>query len=167
MNIDADGSVAATGLLMVVAVSVLAVLGAHGRSTSTDPEIGTWRLDPQKSSFYPGPAHRSQVRTVTQVGDTQFLKNETVTAEGFRLHISYEARFDGRPYPVAGTPMGDAVALRRINERTVEATIFKNGVVVATDVRVVSGDGTTLTVTQRGIGPGGQRIENVLVYRRQ
>jgi hypothetical protein len=132
-----------------------------------DPELGTWRLNVQKSTFSPGPAHKTQMRTLEQIGDAQDLSNETVTADGVRLTIRYTARCDGREYPVTGSPLGDAVVLRRVDARTVEATVKKNGIAVVVDRRVVSPDGNTLTITQAGTFPSGQSVHNVLVFDRQ
>jgi hypothetical protein len=133
---------------------------------NTDRELGTWRLDVERSTFSPGPAHKSQMRTLEQVDDAQSLLNETITADGVRLLIRYTARFDGREYPVTGSPLGDAIVLRRIDGRTVEATVKKNGVTVVVDTRVVSLDGNTLTIAQVGTFPNGQPVNNVLVFER-
>jgi len=147
---------------------VLVFMGTFGRAASGqgDPELGTWTLNPAKSSYQPGPPLKSQIRTIERAEDGQRLGNVTVTADGTRAIVGYTAKFDGNDYPVTGSPYGDTVALKRLNSHTVEATVKKDGKVVLTDRRRVSNDRRVLTITQTGVGPNGRSMYNVLVYDR-
>jgi hypothetical protein len=145
-----------------------ACLGLFSGATSgqADPELGTWMLNPAKSSYDPGPPLKSQIRSVEAVGDGQKLRNETVTSDGTHAVVGYTAKFDGKDYPVTGSPYGDVVSLKRIASHTVEAVVKKAGKVVLTDTRIVSADGAVLTITQIGVSPNGKPMRNVLVYDR-
>src|SRR5215472_14953306 len=105
-----------------------------------DPEFGTWTLDPAKSTYQPGPPLKSQVRTIEEAGEEQRLHNVTVTADETLAIVEYTAKFDGKDYPVTGSPYGDTVTLKRVDSHTVEAIVKKDGRVVLTDRRLVSND---------------------------
>jgi hypothetical protein len=131
-----------------------------------DPELGTWTLNPAKSTYQPGPPLKSQVRTIEKAGEAQRLHNVTVTADGTLAIVGYTAKFDGKDYPVTGSPYGDTVTLKRVDSHTVEAIVKKDGRVVLTDRRLVSNDRKDLTITQTGMSPNGRSMYNVLVYKR-
>ena len=61
--------------------------------------------------------------------------------------IVYDARFDGKDYPMTGGPDGATVTLRRINDRTIEEIWKQKGVEVTRASMVISADGKTLTQT--------------------
>ena len=68
----------------------------HPMSAQGDPELGTWTLNPAKSTYDPGPPLKTQIRTVEKAGDGQRLRNETVTADGRHAVVRYTAKFDGK-----------------------------------------------------------------------
>jgi hypothetical protein len=136
-------------------------------SSRGDPELGTWILNSAKSTYDPGPPLKSQVRTVEKAGDGQRLCSEIETADGIRAVVGYTAKFDGKDYPVTGSPYGHTVVLERLDSHTVKAIVKKSGELVLTDTRVVSNDGKVLTITQVGMSLNGQPMYNVLVYDRK
>jgi hypothetical protein len=54
-----------------------------------------------------------------------------------------------------------------VNDSTVEMSRMKDGKAVQTVIRVLSGDGKTLTFTVTGVNASGQQINNVAVYDKQ
>jgi hypothetical protein len=148
---------------------MLIFMGTFSRleSSQGDPELGTWILNPAKSTYDPGPPLKSQVRTIEKVGDGQRLCSEIETADGMRAVVGYTAKFDGNDYPVTGSPYGHTVVLERLDSHTVEAIVKKSGKLVLTDKRAVSNDGEVLTITQAGMNLNGQPMYNVLVYDRK
>jgi hypothetical protein len=152
----------------LISVLVLVFMGTFTRleSSEEDPELGAWVLNPTKSTYDPGPALKSQRRTVDKAGDGQRVRNETATTDGMHAVVGYTAKFDGKDYPVAGSPYGDTVVLERLDSHTVKAIVKKGGKLVLTDTRVVSNDGNVLTITQVGMSPNGQPMHNLLVYDR-
>jgi len=56
-------------VLKVVAVAVLAVVGAVAAQAQSNPIVGTWKLNTAKSKYSPGPMPKSLTRTVTADGD--------------------------------------------------------------------------------------------------
>lgn len=63
-------------------------------SSREDPELGTWVLNPAKSTYDPGSPLKSQRRNVEKAGNGQRVRNETATADGMRAVIGYTANFD-------------------------------------------------------------------------
>ena len=70
-------------------------------------------------------------------------------------------------HPVTGNPDVDATSLKRIDANTVEFTRKKAGKVVSTATVVISKDGKTRTVTEKGVNAKGEKVSNTLVFDRQ
>src|SRR5262249_17040433 len=149
--------------LTVVLATDIVNLPAQG----TDPRIGTWKLNVAKSQYNPGPPVQSLVVKVEPAGQGEKVSTEGVNADGTRTATGYTANFDGKDYPLTGSPVADTVALKRIDARTTERTDKKGGTVATTLKRVVSQDGKTLTVTVKGKNAQGQDVNNVLVFDKQ
>lgn len=132
-----------------------------------DPVNGTWELNIGKSTFEPGPAPKSQTRIYESDGETVRHTSKGVNAEGTATEVEYTARYDGKDYPMTGNPVADTISLKRIDERTTEATLKKAGKVVSTTTRVSSKDGKELTFTTTGTNENGQTIRNILVFDRK
>ena len=128
-----------------------AVVGAQAPPpyvAARDPAVGTWRLNLQKSKYYPGPAPQSEIRTYE--ADGEFLKCtiRRVDAKGHAETIGYKANYDN-PYPVTGSPDYDAIKMTRIDDHTAESVLSHAGRVFGVARRVLSADGLTMTITLR------------------
>jgi len=134
---------------------------------ATDPALGTWKLNPAKSKYSPGPIPKSAMITYAAQGDGIKRSGQTVEANGSTTNMEYTANFDGKDYPVTGSPTADAISLKRVNASTVEATLRKDGKVVSTARRVVSKEGKTMTLTITGTTADGKPMKNVAVYEKQ
>ena len=80
-----------------------------------------------------------------------------MTAEGFEMRWngqSYDAKFDGREYPVAGDPGKTTVSLKKIDDATVEETDHRQGKVVDEIRLALAEDGNTITVIDKDIARG-------------
>ena len=120
-----------------------------------------------KSQYNPGPPVQSLTVKVEPAGQGEKASTEGVSADGTRTATQYTANFDGKDYPLTGSPAADAVALKRIDARTTERTDKKAGTVAQTLRRVVSQDGKTMTVTVKGKNAQGQDMNNVLLFEKQ
>ena len=142
---------------VVVALGV--VLGADIVSLSaqaSDPRIGTWKLNVAKSKFS-GPAPQSLTLKVEASGQGEKVTTEGVNAEGGRIATQYTANYDGKDYPITGTPNADTVSLKRIDARTTERTNKKGGKVTAIITSDVSPDGKTNQLDKRHERSGSDR----------
>jgi hypothetical protein len=155
-------------LLTCAAVALLSVTGLVAES---NPMIGTWKLNPAKSKYTPGPAPKSQTATIEAAGDG--IKNVTqgVAADGSAIAYEYTAStLDGKEYPITGSapPSGaDTIAVKRVDTYTFTSTMKKAGKVVQTNKVVYSKDGKLRTITTKGTNKTGQPTTSVAVYERQ
>ena len=155
------------GTLSVVAGAALAtVLSGVSIAQSSDPLLGTWKMNVAKSKFDPGPAPKSTSLKYEAAGQGLKVTVDTDGATGL-AHWEYTANFDGKDYPVAGNPEGDMVALKRMTTTTTEAVIKKSGKTMTSNTRVVSADGKSLTITVKGTNAKGQTVHNVQVFDKQ
>ncbi|HEY1725789.1 MAG TPA: hypothetical protein VGF89_10215 [Steroidobacteraceae bacterium] len=154
----------------VLAVSgVLAVFGAMSAvaAGSHDPAIGTWALNVEKSKFSPGPAPKSQTRTYEQAADGIKLSWTGVAADGSAMTGESTFKYDGKDYPITGSPNYDTLTLKRVNATTVKSAQKKQGKTIAWSTRAVSEHGKVLTLTSRGKDAKGAAYHDVAVYERQ
>ena len=154
------------GVVVFLAVC-LVVLSPLSGFTKTDRVIGTWKLNLAKSKFSPGPSPKSNTLTYEAVGQGVKVTNKLTDAEGKQLDIQATTNYDGKDYPVTGDPNMDTIARKRIDAHTVEFTRKKAGKVVVTGTIVVSKDGKTLTLTEKGVNAKGEKLSNTVVYDKQ
>ena len=146
-------------------VAALAVLSGHVIGAQTpDPLIGTWKMDVAKSKFSPGPAAKGSNLVFAAAGAGLKATIEQVPATGDKVTWTYTAQYDGKDVKVTGSPDIDTLAMKRTSATVTETVYKKDGKVTLTNTRTVSADGKTLTVTQTGTNPQGQKVNNVIVY---
>lgn len=81
--------------------------------------------------------------------------------------IRFTARYDGKDYPYSGSLNWDSLALTRVDDFTTAHVQKKGGRIRLTGRRVLSKDGSTLTISSKGVRADGQPTENVLVFERR
>jgi hypothetical protein len=150
-------------ILGIVLGAGIATLSAQ----AANPRIGTWQLNVAKSKYSPGPAPKSQTLKIEASGQGEKVTSELTDAAGARTTTSYTANYDGKDYPLSGSPTADMVSLKRINARTSERVDKRVGKTVSTYRRVVSPDGKTMTVTIKGTNPQGKPMSNAVVFEKQ
>src|SRR5262245_37469384 len=155
---------------------VVAILVGFVLATGS-PEIGfaqstlagtTWKLNLERSKFNPGPAPRSSTLTYEAVG--QGFRITTDSSEALRKptkSVIQPYLLDGNSHPLTGVQDYDASTYKTVNDSTVEMSRMKDGKAVQTVIRVLSGDGKTLTFTVTGVNASGQQINNVALYDKQ
>jgi hypothetical protein len=149
-------------------VSVAGAAFVNAAWAQPDPRsLGTWKLNVAKSKFSPGPAPKSLTVKFEKAGQGVKLTTEGVGADGKPSATSYTANYDGKDYPLTGSPIADTVALRKVDANTVERTDKKAGKVVQTLTRVIAKDGKSFTVTVKGTTPKGEPVNNVLLFDKQ
>ena len=80
-----------------------------------------------------------------------------MTPEHFTMHWngqSYDAKFDGKEYPVEGDPGHTVVTLKRLDANTVLETDHRQGKVVDEIRLAVATDGKTVQVTDKDVAHG-------------
>ena len=134
---------------------------------AADNRVGTWKYNEAKSKFDPGPApYKSRTVKVEAAGEGIKVAVDGVGADGKPQSYSYTANYDGKDYPVTGSPLFDAVAYKRIDDNTLEGTNKKGGQVASTVTIVVAKDGKSMTVTTKGKNDKGP-FTNAVFYDKQ
>src|SRR5260370_37975503 len=136
--------VAFTTVLLLGAL-VLAVTAA-----AADQQSGTWKMNPAKSKYSPGPAPKSSTAKIESDENGIKVNVEGTNADGSALHVQYDAKFDGKDYPITGGPNADTISVQRIDANTIQSTSKKGGQVPMTVTSKVSKDGKTRTSTFKG-----------------
>ena len=141
-----------TTTALALAVVTASALPSFAQS---NPLIGTWKLNLEKSKFVSGTAPKEQTNVYTQ--DGQNIKNTSKGVdyqgnpfETILLHI-----YDGQPHPSTGNPFYDSSTYTKIDDHTIFWSRSKNGKQVLVGRMVMAPDGksyTTANVTTVGKG---------------
>jgi hypothetical protein len=149
------------------ATTLLFVALALGVVARADQHSGTWKMNPAKSKYSPGPAAKSITSTVEADENGVKVNSEGIGGDGNPTHVQYDAKFDGQDYPITGVPNTDTISVKRIDANTIQSTSKKGGEVVMTVTSTVSKDGKTRTSTFKGKDAQGRDVNNVVVYDKQ
>jgi hypothetical protein len=145
----------------------IAVLFAVAASAATDPFVGTWTLNLQKSKYPPRTLPKRMVIQMEAAGDGIRYRSETIDANGRTSTAEYVAGYDGKEAIVkGGVGLMLPVSLKRVDSNTVEASYMRGFQVVATSRRIVSKDGRVMTVTTTSKDKSGNSVTNIGIYDR-
>jgi hypothetical protein len=154
---------------VLFALSLL-VLSSVPLLAQDNPFVGTWKLNLAKSKFEPGPAPKSQTRTIAAQGDEAKYTFDGVAADGKPFSYSFTVKYDGKDYPVTGTGMpagADSIAIKLVGTNKAEAIQKKGGKEVAKAEAEVSKDGKVSTVKVKGKTVDGKDFHSESVYDKQ
>ncbi len=91
---------------------------------------------------------------MTEANDALSIVTYEMAADHFSMHAngqSYNAKFDGKEYPVEGDPGHTMVSLKRIDANTVVET-DKRGGKVTDEIRIAAAkDGKTIELTDQDL----------------
>ena len=151
--------------------ALIVMLGPTTLLTQAEgPWMGTWKLNPSKSSYSPGPGPEPGTVTIfrmTPDKDGFRYTVDTTAVNGRATHAEAFARFDGKDYPETGNPTADTNRFRRIDDHSYELTDRKNGKDTLSFRVTISPDGRTRTSVAIGKTASGQEVHNVGVWERQ
>jgi hypothetical protein len=133
---------------------------------AADAVAGTWKLNLAMSKFS-GAAPKSGTRVYVETADGTALDQKTVGNDGKERAMHVQYKYDGKDYPATGNPDADTVAAMAVDAHTANFTLKKDGKVAGTVQRVVSADGKTLTVHNKGTHPDGKAYDDTLVFDKQ
>ncbi len=121
-------------------------------TTGTQPvtgEVTSTRVKPAPAGAHPlsGAWRTSKVDNISNNGLTVTFQG---TADGLKMSDpngnSYDAKFDGKDYPMQGDPGHTMVSLKRVGDDTIEETDKRDGKVVGISRMTVSKDGKSIAV---------------------
>jgi hypothetical protein len=115
---------------------------------ASDPFVGTWVMDPQRSRYESAEVPRYMVIVMSSADERVHYRSQTTLSGGEVVSSEYTADYVGGLAIVVGSGgIMAPLSLRRIDNRTVDCSYMKAGRVVASSRRVVSTDGATMTIT--------------------
>lgn len=148
---------------LVVFATMAVVLGQ-----TSDPHVGTWKLNAAKSKYTPGTGLKSGTAKIEAAGSGVKIVVDGVQVDGKAMHYEYTANYDGKDVRINGeTPNGDTVALTRVDANTLRTAYKKAGKPTTTQTAVVSADGKTRTITTKGTNAIGQTVDSTAVWDKQ
>ncbi|PYR92248.1 MAG: hypothetical protein DMF84_14150 [Acidobacteria bacterium] len=153
-------------VLALLAGLIALALGSGAQAQAPKGLAGTWKLNAAKSKFSPGPAPKSMTVTYTPAGDSIKIVVDVTPPEGPAQHWEMTGNYDGKEYPVTGNPNADMASFKLVNDRTGVSTFKKDGKVTATNRRVLSADGKTLTITSKGRTADGKARNDLQVFEK-
>ena len=155
--------------VVVVTLAAVLVVGSIARTQSSDPWIGTWKVNLEKSTYSPGPKPTvaATVKIEPSGGGIKTTLDAT-SPEGQPTHQETVGNFDGKDNPVKGALAPNTTnALKRIDARTFQVMGKVDGKPGVTTKATVSADGKTMTAMQTGKNAQGQSLKNVIVLDKQ
>jgi hypothetical protein len=154
-----------TQVRTVVVILLLAAVALWG----AERQAGIWKLNLAKSKYTTDhPAPKSLMVTIEEQPGGMVLDAKGEDSKGGPLHVHWNAKFDGKDYPVTGSADGsDTVSVKRIDDNTIETTNKKNGQVTTRVRSVVSADGKTRTSIWTGPNSKGQQETWTVVFDKQ
>ena len=152
------GTLALGALLAISSIAIAA--GA------SDPVVGTWKLNTTKSTGN-APMPKSEIRTYAASGDGVALTWKRVGADGKDSAVKTTFKYDGKDYPVTGSPDFDSLSAKRVDANTIDSTQKRMGKEVGTTKRTVSADGKSLTLVSKLTTAKGDEVNTTYVYDRQ
>jgi hypothetical protein len=140
--------------------------------TRSDPFIGVWQLNAEKSKYESGGAPKGFTRTYEDRGNgTIFMTTDVVGAGGAATRSYLVYRRDGKPYPEAaiGVESFRVVTVKAIDRRTEELafTVGEKPANTTTITVSVSADGGTMTQVLSGKTAQGRAFKNTLIFDKQ
>src|SRR5580692_3879764 len=152
-------------MVRIVAIALLSTL-FFGTAFAADAVDGTWKLNVAKSKFS-GTAPKSATRVYTESADGTTLDQKMVGADGKAMSMHVTLAYDGKDHVMTGNPDADSGAGKAIDAHTSDFTLKMDGKVVGSVHRVVSADGKTLTVSNKGTHTDGKTYDDTLVFDKQ
>ena len=167
----------------IIVIACSSVLVAQSQSPQTNPLIGMWKQNMEKSTYNPGPPPPKGSGSVRQyaAGDDGAIVAITMTIDpqGLpSLGAISAANYDGRDYAQhtlatlasslgshVGPKIDRTISYTPMDPYTVQIVQKQDGKVISTSTRTLSKDGKTLT--ERFTNAQGKPVTNVLVFEKQ
>ncbi|MSR21670.1 MAG: hypothetical protein EXR91_11990 [Gemmatimonadetes bacterium] len=170
------------GRLLGVAVASCVLVSAVGAQTAgSDPILGTWKVNVERSVYSPGPRPPAELVTLREYAALEggWFRFTMTSADALgvpTLNVGVY-KLDGQRHPVhttvtlgafmsAARPSNLTRSYRVIDPRTTESTNYTGNTAAIPIVRAVSSDGRTFIETTRGTDAQGVAVNNVILWER-
>jgi hypothetical protein len=150
-----------------VMTALVAALAIPVATATADEHSGTWKLNPAKSKYSPGPAPKNLTETIQLDENSYKVEGNGMAGDGKPMHLEFNAKFNGKDYPIRGVPWADMQWARWVDAHTPQLIQKKGGQVMMTVTCKVSMDGKTRTCAMKGKDEQGRNVSNVVVFDKQ
>lgn len=148
----------------IMSAFVLSIVGATA-AFAANANMGSWKLNEAKSVFSPGAPKNTSV-VYEAAGDNVKVTVDGIDA-GKPTHNEWTGKFDGKAYPIMGSPTADTRTYTEVDDHTLTFSESKGGKVTISGRIVVSADGKSRTVTTSATNAQGQTITATAVFDKQ
>jgi len=155
------------GLSIFVTAALVAALAIFVATATADEHSGTWKLNPAHSKYSPGPAPKNLTETIQLDENSYKVEGNGTAGDGKPMHLEFDAKFDGKDYPIRGVPWADMQSARWVDAHTPQLIQKKGGQVMMTVTCKVSMDGKTRTCKLKGKDGQGRNVNNVVLFDKQ
>ena len=108
------------------------------------PWLGTWKLNPAKSSTN-SDRYKRVTSKIEPDGDGIKVIYDMVGTRGGTTHMEWTGKFDGKDYPVEGVDYVLTNAYTLLNDHSYQIAVRVDGALAATTRVEISADGKTMT----------------------
>jgi hypothetical protein len=156
--------------MMKTRIAVAAVAGSFIAAVAcfaASPQMGTWKLNEEKSKLPEGMGKNTMVTYADAKGDMVKVTVDGVDKDGKKTHSVWVGKFDGKAYPVKGNLGYNQVSYKMVDEHTNDITAMKDGKMMWTGKIEVAKDGKSRTVTINGTDEAGKKFKGKAVYDKE
>jgi len=149
-------------LVIGTAITAIGMFGA-------DNSLGTWQRNIAKSKSSPPLSNPiTSMKIVREASDGGVKSTSTgQRKDGTAINSTYTAKYDGKEYPVTDAPW-DTISIKQRDANTFTTETKKTGGKYhAIGRTVISKDGKTMTLTNKGADAEGKPVTNTIVYKKQ
>lgn len=146
-------------LILTLTLSFMTAAGC----LAANPYLGTWKFNEAKSIMREGMSKDFTV-TCSEQGNKIKITSIGTFPDGKPKHTVWVGRFDGKAYPVKGSPSRDAAALRVINDHTTFIQSFRDGQATWWGTITISRNGKTRTSRLHWLDASRKKITAKRVY---
>jgi hypothetical protein len=150
-----------------ILVVLAGLLTATAATFADNPLMGSWKLNESKSRFAPGATKNTMVTYAPAEGDMVKCTVDGVDKDGKPIRWTWAGRFDGKPYPIQGSPSFDMLTYYPVNDYINNTVATKAGKAVMKGVLAVAKDGKSRVVRLTGTGANGQKFTEMTYYDKQ
>lgn len=153
--------------IILTMTTLAAAMTIFVAAADANEHSGTWKLNPSKSKYSPGPGPKNLTETIALDQGRYKLQADGTAADGKTVHIEFDAKFDSKDYPMIGVPWADMVSVKWIDAHTLQMIQKKDGQITITITCMVSSDGKTRTCTIKGRDEQGRSVNDLVVFNRE
>jgi hypothetical protein len=153
--------------IILMLIGLVAAPGFFAAMARANEHTGTWKMNPAKSKHSSGPGLKSLMETVELDENHYKVDAKGTAADGKPVGIEFNAKFDGKDYPMIGVSWADTVSVKWLDAHTPQMIQKKNAKVTRVITCKVSKDGKTRTCTLQGKGEQQHKVNDVVVFDRQ